>query len=64
MEVRKWLFDMSIRCPYCGTHDISFSNLNCPVSSNELNKDHFIMLKFKELDKRIKELENNEGETH
>ena len=60
MSKREWLFDISIKCPYCGTHDMKFSDPNCGKTGNELNKDYFIILKFMELDNRIKELENNE----
>lgn len=60
MSIRPWLFDMSIKCPYCGTHQLSYSDPVCEKTSNELNKDYFIILKFMELDSRIKELENNE----
>ena len=62
MAQRNWMFDMSIKCPYCGTHDMLFSEPTCEKTSNILNKDYFIILKLKEYDKRIKELENNEVE--
>lgn len=52
--------DMTIKCPYCGTHDINyFSERICEKVSLELSKDHFIILKFMEFDNRIKRLENN-----
>ena len=61
MAQRKWMFDMSIKCPYCGKHEIWFSEPTCVETSNILNKEYFIILKLQEYDKRIKELENNEG---
>lgn len=60
MSKRKWLFDMSINCPFCGSHELFFSNPICEKSANEVDKNIFIILKFEEFDKRIKELENNE----
>ena len=59
MSERKWMFDMSMKCPYCGKHELFFSEPTCPESSNILNKEYFIILKLREFDKRIKELEND-----
>ena len=53
------MFDMSIKCPYCGDEELLFSNPTCTKTSNILDKYIFIILKLGEYDKRIKELENN-----
>jgi len=54
------MFDTSIKCPFCGGHDMKYSSMSCPKYKREINEKTFIILKFTELDNRIKELENNE----
>jgi hypothetical protein len=60
MSRRNWKFDMSMKCPYCGKHELWFSEPTCVNTSNILDKDIFVMLKLKEFDRRLKELEPNE----
>ena len=55
MSEREWLVDCKIRCPYCGTHDIKFSEPICGRTGNILNDKFFIMFKFKELEDKIDE---------
>lgn len=50
---------MSIKCPFCGEHEMMYSNMSCPKYTRQLNEKYFVMLKFTELENRIKELENN-----
>ena len=59
MSNRPWMFDTSIKCPFCGEHEMKYSNMNCPKYRRGLNEKNFIILKFTELDNKIKELENN-----
>ena len=53
------MFDIEIKCPFCGAHDLKYSNMNCPKFGETLNEKYFIILKFMELEYKIKELENN-----
>jgi len=59
MSKRKWIFDMSILCPLCGGHQLEYSDPTCPKRRETLNEKYFIILKFTELEHRIKELEKS-----
>lgn len=52
-----WAFDMEIRCPFCGGHQLKYSAMGCPKFGETLNEKYFIILKFLELEYKIKELE-------
>jgi len=54
---RDWMFDIDILCPMCGEHRLKFSNMSCPKRGETLNEKYFIILKFMELEHKIKELE-------
>lgn len=56
------MFDMNVKCPFCGAHDLKYSNMTCPKFGETLNEKYFIILKFTELEYRIKELENDKFE--
>jgi hypothetical protein len=56
MAQRPWLFDIEIICPLCGEHKMKYSNMSCPKRREQLNEKYFIMLKFTELEYKIKEL--------
>lgn len=59
MSNRPWMFDTSIKCPFCGEHEMKYSNMTCPKQRITLDEKYFIILKFTELDNKIKELEKN-----
>ena len=52
-----WAFDMTILCPFCGGHQLKYSEPMCPRFRETLNEKYFIILKFTELQYRINELE-------
>jgi len=58
-----WIFDMDILCPTCWKHRLKYSDPTCPRSRETLNEKYFIILKFMELENKIKELEklNEDG---
>lgn len=58
---RKWIFDVSILCPMCGAERIYYSNPTCKKTNETLNEKYFIILKFTELEYKIKELEKKCG---
>lgn len=58
-----WVFDIDILCPFCGGHRIKYSAPSCPKFGQLLNEKYFVILKFMELEYKIKELEKlNEKE--
>lgn len=57
-----WVFDMDVLCPFCGGHRIKYSAPSCPKFGEMLNEKYFVILKFMELEYRIKGLENEKDE--
>ena len=54
---RGWMFDAEVTCPFCGEHKISYSKPSCPKFGQSIDERYFVILKFMELEYKIKKLE-------